>query len=267
MAKITESADTEAKFAAQGVESSHTTPEQALAYVQSEVEKWGKVVKAAGLKADFVKQSREAALRTQRPVAVADTQNYPSRDLFLVVPYPPGGANDLLGNIMAKALQDVLGRTVTIENRGGAGGTIGTGMVAKSPADGHTLLINNISLAINATLFPKLPYDVSKNLIPISIIGRQPNVLVIGPGVKANTVKELLDLARAKQGSLIYGSGGPGSSSHLAAVRLQLATQTAMTHVPNKGLGPALADLAAGKSDLIVATASTALPAIKAGKV
>lgn len=196
-----------------------------------------------------------------------DAQAYPVRPIRFVVPFPPGGGNDTVGRIIAQKLQEALGQTVLVDNRGGAGGTIGTGIVAKAQPDGYTVLINNISLAVNATLFPKLPYDTLKDLVPVSIVARQANVLVVSSGFQAKTVREFLDIARSKPGGIIYASGGQGSSSHLATERLQLATKTRMTHVPYKGLGPALTDLMGGRVEMIIATMSTALPAVKSGKV
>jgi tripartite-type tricarboxylate transporter receptor subunit TctC len=156
---------------------------------------------------------------------------------------------------------------VVVDNRGGAGGTIGTELAAKAPADGHTLLINNISLAVNATLIPKLPYDTLKDLAPVSIVGRQPNVVVIHPTVQAASVRELVDLARLKPGLINYGSGGVGTASHLATELLQLLTGTRMTHVPYKGLGPALTDLMGGRVEMIISTLASALPQIKSRKL
>jgi tripartite-type tricarboxylate transporter receptor subunit TctC len=196
----------------------------------------------------------------------ADTA-YPAREIRFVVPFPPGGGNDIVGRLVAGKLEEALGQSVLVENRGGAGGTTGTAIVAKAPADGYTLLINNISLAINATLFPRLPYDTLKSLQPVSLVGRQPNVLAVAPALKAASVGEFLKLARGRADGVIYGSGGPGSSSHLAGARLQLATGVRMTHVPYKGLAQALTDLGAARVEVVVATVSTALPHMKAGKV
>jgi tripartite-type tricarboxylate transporter receptor subunit TctC len=154
-----------------------------------------------------------------------------------------------------------------VDNRGGAGGTIGTDITAKAPPDGHTMLINNVSLAVNATLIEKLPYDTLKDLAPVSLLGRQPNVLVVHPGVAAASVTELLKLARATPGQLTYGSGGIGTASHLATELLKLMTKTDMVHVPYKGLGPALTDLMGGRLQLIISTLASALPQVKSGKL
>ena len=201
------------------------------------------------------------------PATHAAGPSYPAHEIRFIVPFPTGGGNDVVARLVADKLQNVLGRSVVVENRGGAGGTSGTEMVAKSAPDGYTLLINNISLAINATLFPKLPYDTVKSLQPVSLVGQQPNVLVVSPAIKAASVGELLKLARSQSDPLIYGSGGPGSSSHLAAARLQMAMGVRMTHVPYKGLAPVMADLAAARVDLAIATVSTALPYIIGGKI
>jgi tripartite-type tricarboxylate transporter receptor subunit TctC len=194
-------------------------------------------------------------------------QSYPTRPIRLIVPFPPGGGNDIVGRIVALRLSEALGQQVVVDNRGGAGGTIGTDITAKAPADGHTMLINNISLAVNHTLMPKLPYDTLRDLAPVTLIGRQANVVVVHPGVPAKTVSELLALARTRPGKLNYGSGGIGTASHLATEYLKLETRTDMVHVPYKGLGPALTDLVAGRLQIIISTMASALPNAKAGKL
>ena len=201
------------------------------------------------------------------PASVVFAQAYPNRPIRFIVPFPPGGGNDIVGRIIAQKLADALKQSVVVDNRGGAGGVLGTEMTAKAPADGHTMLINNISLAVNATLIPKLPYDTQRDLLPVSIIGRQPNILVVPSNHRAKTVRELLDLARAKPGGVNYGSGGVGTASHLATELLQLGTSTRMTHVPYKGLGPALVDLMGDRLDFIISTMASALPQLKAGRL
>ena len=203
---------------------------------------------------------------TLPPLALA-AQNYPSRPIRFIVPFPPGGGNDIVGRIVAQKLSESLGVVVVVDNRGGAGGTIGTDITAKAPPDGHTMLINNVSLAVNATLIEKLSYDTLRDLAPVSVLGRQPNVLVVHPGVTASSVSELLGLARAKPGQITYGSGGIGTASHLATELLKLVTRTDMVHVPYKGLGPALVDLMGGRVQLIISTLASALPQVKSGKL
>jgi tripartite-type tricarboxylate transporter receptor subunit TctC len=197
----------------------------------------------------------------------AAAQTYPSRPIRFIVPFPPGGGNDIVGRIVAQKLAEGLKQTVVVDNRGGAGGTIGTDMTAKAPPDGHTMLVNNISLAVNATLIPNLPYDTLRQLALVSIIGRQPNILVVHPASKVKSVRELLELARTKPGGVNYGSGGVGTASHLATELLQLTTRTTMTHIPYKGLGPALVDLMGGRTEFIISTMASALPHLKSGKL
>jgi len=194
-------------------------------------------------------------------------QQYPARPIRFIVPFPPGGGNDIVGRIVAQKLSEGFGVSVVVDNRGGAGGTIGTDITSKAPPDGHTLLINNISLAVNATLFQKLPYDTLRDLAPVSLLGRQPNVLVVNPSLPAGSLKELLGLARAKPGQMTYGSGGIGTASHLATEMLKLMTKVDMIHVPYKGLGPALTDLMGGQVQLIISTLASALPHLKSGRL
>jgi tripartite-type tricarboxylate transporter receptor subunit TctC len=199
------------------------------------------------------------------PAAAAE--NYPSRPIRFIVPFPPGGGNDIVGRIVAIKLGEGLGQQVVVDNRGGAGGTIGTDITAKAAPDGHTMLVNNISLAVNHTLFPKLPYDTLKDLAPVSLVGRQPNIVVVHASVAAKSMRDLIELARAKPGQVNYGSGGIGTASHLATEMLKLMTKTDMVHVPYKGLGPALVDLVGGRLHVIVSTMASALPQVKTGKI
>jgi tripartite-type tricarboxylate transporter receptor subunit TctC len=195
--------------------------------------------------------------------SLAGAQNYPARSIRFVVPFAPGGGNDILGRIVAQKLHESLGVPVVVDNRGGAGGTIGTDIVSKAPPDGYTMLINNVSLAVNVTLYSKLPYDTLKDLEPVSLAGRQPNILVVHPSLPVRSVKELLALAKAKPGQLAFASGGIGSSSHLSAELLKYMTKIDLVHVPYKGMGPALIDLVSGQTQLAMATMASALPHIR----
>jgi tripartite-type tricarboxylate transporter receptor subunit TctC len=185
----------------------------------------------------------------------------------MIVPFPPGGGNDIVGRIVAQRLGESLGQQVIVDNRGGAGGTIGSDAAAKAPPDGYTLLINNISLAVNATLYPKLPYDTLKDLAPVTLVARQPNLLVVHPSVPARSVREFLALAKSRPRQVSYGSGGVGTAGHLATELLQMMTGIQMVHVPYKGLGPALTDLMGGHVQAAVSTLASALPQVKAGKL
>lgn len=199
--------------------------------------------------------------------ASTGAQAYPSRPIRFIVPFPPGGGNDIVGRIVAQRLNEAFGLPVVVDNRGGAGGTIGTDITSKAPPDGHTMLVNNISLAVNATLFSRLPYDTVRDLAPVTLVGRQPNLLVVNPAVPAGSVRDLLALARAKPGQIVYGSGGIGTASHLSTELLKLMTRTDMVHVPYKGLGPALTDLMGGRVQLIISTMASALPQVRSGKL
>ena len=200
------------------------------------------------------------------PLAIPGTalaQAYPAKAIRFVVPFAPGGGNDILGRVIVQKLHEGFGMPVVVDNRGGAGGTIGTDIVAKSPPDGYTMLINNVSLAVNVTLYSKLPYDTLKDLEPVSLAGRQPNILVVHPSLPVKSVKELLALARSKPGALSFGSGGIGSSSHLSAELMKYLTKIDIVHVPYKGMGPALVDLVSGQIQLAMATMASALPHVR----
>lgn len=197
----------------------------------------------------------------------AQSQQYPSRAIRFVVPFAPGGANDVVGRIIAQKLSDALGQPVVVDNRGGAGGTIGADIVAKAPPDGHTLLIASVGMAVNVALYPRLPYDTLRDFAPVSLMGEQANVVVVNPSLPAKTIVELLALARAKPGQISYGSGGVGSTSHLVTVLFLMAAKADMLHVPYKGLGPALIDVIGGQLQLAVSNVSTALPHVNAGRL
>jgi tripartite-type tricarboxylate transporter receptor subunit TctC len=192
---------------------------------------------------------------------------YPTKTIRMIVPFPPGGGNDIIGRLLAQRLAESLGQQVIVDNRGGAGSTLGTDLAAKAPPDGHTLLVTNIALAVNATLYPKLPYDTLRDLAAVGQIGWQPNVLVLHPSMPAKSLRDLLGLARARPGELIYGSGGVGSAGHLATELLRMMARVQMVHVPYKGLGPALTDLAGGHVLILISTVASAMPHVKSGRI
>ncbi len=194
-------------------------------------------------------------------------QNYPSRPLRVVVPFAPGGAVDLVARTVAPKLSEALGQPVVVDNRGGAGGTIGTDIVAKARPDGHTLLVASMGVAVNAVLYPKLPYDTLKDLAPVTSLGEQPNIVVVHPSLSARSVGELVALAKAKPGQISYASGGVGSNTHLVTLLFLQMARVEMLHVPYKGLGPAVADLVGGQVQLAVSNVSTALPHVKSGRL
>jgi len=194
---------------------------------------------------------------------LAAGQSYPGKPIRFIVPFAPGGGNDILGRIVALKLNQSFGVPVVVDNRPGAGGTLGTDITAKSQPDGYTILINNLSVAVNVTLYSKLPFDPLRDLQTISLVGRQPNILVVHPTLPAKSWKELYALAKQRPGQLAFSSGGVGSSSHLAGELLKVVAGIDMVHVPYKGMGPALIDLISGQVQLSMATLASALPHIR----
>jgi tripartite-type tricarboxylate transporter receptor subunit TctC len=200
--------------------------------------------------------------------AVARAQaRWPDRPVRIVVPFTPGGTTDILARALAGELQEALGQPVVVENRGGAGGTLGSDVVARAAPDGTTLMMGHIgTLAVNPSLYRNLSFDTVTSFTPIVLAAIVPNVLVVNPRrVGATGVQELLALARARPGSLTYGSGGNGSAAHIAMVALGLATGTRFEHVPYRGTGPMMNDLVAGTIDLTMTGGPPALPPVRAG--
>jgi tripartite-type tricarboxylate transporter receptor subunit TctC len=207
-----------------------------------------------------------AALPFAAPVAWG--QDYPSKPITLVVPFVAGGTTDILGRIVAEGLGKKLGQTVVVDNRGGAGGNIGAGVVAKAAPDGYTLLMGyNGTNAINPSLYRQLSWDPVRSFDPISLVARVNNVVVVNPKLPIKTLPELVAYAKAHPGKLNYGSAGPGTIFHLAGEMLSQQTGVSMTHVPYKGAAPALTDLMGGQIDVMFTTIPTALPFIKSGQL
>lgn len=192
---------------------------------------------------------------------------YPSKPVRFIVPFAPGGGTDIVARVLAQRLNDAWGRAVIVDNRPGAGSTLGTDLAVKSPADGYTMLLSSISLAFNASLYKSLPFDPTRDLAPVTLVAIQPNMLITNPRLPALSVKELLALAKQKPGSIKYASGGNGSGPHLAAELLKMSTGVELTHVPYKGTGPALIDLLAGQVDMMIAVTASALPHVRAGRL
>jgi len=194
-------------------------------------------------------------------------ESYPSKPIRWIVPYAPGGFADIRARKMGIDLAKALGQPVVIENRAGAGGTVGTDAVAKAPADGYTIGSGNLaSMSVNVSLMKKLPYDPLKDLQPVVLIERSALILVAGPGLKANSVKELIDYARANPGKVGFGSSGVGGAHHLSGEMLKLRTGVDMVHIPYKGGAPAAADLMAGHLPVMFEMGYAAVPSIKGGK-
>jgi len=192
-------------------------------------------------------------------------QGWPSRPISIVVPFPPGGSNDLLARPLAAKLQAALGgNAVVVENRGGAGGTVGAAGVARGPADGHTLLWGHVgTLAVNPWLYPNIPYDTLRDFAPVALVATLPGVLVVHPSVGARTTEEFVALAKARPGTLEYGSAGNGSASHITMAAFCDAAGIELVHVPYRGNGPMLTDLLAGRVRCSFAGSPVVLPAAR----
>jgi tripartite-type tricarboxylate transporter receptor subunit TctC len=192
---------------------------------------------------------------------------FPERPVRLIVPYAPGAGQDITGRLLAQRLTDAWGQQVVVDNRPGAGSNIGSEIGARAPADGYTLLLANEAMAINATLTRKLAYDPLRDLAAVSLIVVHPRIFVVHPAVPATNIKELVAFARTKPGGVSYGSSGVGTGPHLAAALLASMAKVEMTHVPYKGVAPAMTDLLGGQIQLIVSTVLSAHPHIQSGKL
>lgn len=198
--------------------------------------------------------------------AIADA--YPTKPIRLIIPFAVGGSTDNLGRVLAARLSEKLGQQVVADNRPGAGGNIGTDLVAKAPADGYTLLFaTEGTLGINPSLYKKLPFDPEKDFTPIAQFASVPNILVVNPKVQAKTVQELAAYAKSKPASLNMGSAGNGTTNHLSGELFQSMTGASFTHVPYKGSGPAMADLLADQIQLMFDNLPGSLPHVKAGSL
>jgi tripartite-type tricarboxylate transporter receptor subunit TctC len=194
-------------------------------------------------------------------------QDYPSRPLRVIVPFSPGGAVDGPMRLIAQELSKQLGQAVVVENRPGAGATIGTEAVAKAPADGYTLLLASQTNAISATLYPKLSFDPIEDFAPISLIGREPGVIVVNPSVPVKTLQEFIVYVKARPGQIDYASSGNGSGQHLFAALLASMTGMKMNHIPYRGSGQATTDLLGGQVQMSIPGLAGMLGHIKAGKL
>lgn len=207
-----------------------------------------------------------AALVVIAPTAGAQG-TYPDRPIRMVVPFAPGGGSDISARVLAAGLQDALKQTIVVDNRPGAGSILGCDIVAKANPDGYTTLLGNISMAFNTALYKKLPYDVIKDFIPVTLVTDQPNILVAHPSLPAKSLKEFIALAEAQPGKLNYGSAGLGSGTHLAMEMLLMSRKLDLTHVPFKGTGPALTALLGNQISVFFSTYASALPHVKGNRL
>lgn len=194
-------------------------------------------------------------------------QQYPGKPIRLVIPFPPAGATDVIGRALGQKLSESLGQAVVIENRPGAGSTIGAEQVANAAPDGYTLLLASGSICISANLYKKLPFDPAKSFAPVSLVGHVPHMLVANPAVPANSIKELIALAKAKPGELNVASQGNGTLSHMELELFKLATGVDLAHVPYKGSSNAMTDLLSGNVSMLFDSVTSSLPMVKKGQL
>lgn len=194
-------------------------------------------------------------------------QQYPVRPIRLIAPFAPGGGTDITARILAEGLGKVLGQTVVVDNRPGAGSTLGTDLASKATPDGYTLLLGTIAMAFNAALFKQLPYNAIRDFTPISLLTEQPNILVAHPALSAKTLSDFITLARSQPGTLTYGSAGIGTGTHLAMELLLMSQKIELVHVPFRGTGPALTALLGDQISVFLSTYASALPHVKADRL
>src|SRR5882757_6863869 len=197
---------------------------------------------------------------------IATAQDYPSKPVRVIIPFPPGGINDTVGRLVATQLSTRLGKQFVVDNRGGAGGIVGTELTANAPKDGYTLLVISLAHAVNPWLY-KLPYDPIKSFTPIAILASGPNVLVVNPDLPVHSVKDLLAAAKEKPGQLQYASAGIGSFQHLGGELFKLMAGVNILHVPFKGGGPAMIDVIGGHTKVMFSSLVQTTPHIKSGKL
>jgi tripartite-type tricarboxylate transporter receptor subunit TctC len=193
--------------------------------------------------------------------------SYPAKPIRLIVPYAPGGSTDVVLRILAPRMTELLGQQVIVDNRPGAASTIGLDIVAKSPPDGYTVGANNIAYGANPTIYRKMPFDSEKDLAPVSLISIVTLVAVVHPSIPARSIKALIALAKAKPGTLTYGSAGSGSANHLATERFAHMAGIKMIHVPYKGGGPAVVSIVGGETSVLLATIPSSIQHFKTGRL
>jgi tripartite-type tricarboxylate transporter receptor subunit TctC len=207
-----------------------------------------------------------AGLLLALTTSVAAQQDYPNRPVRLIIPFPPGGSNDVVGRMIGTHLSEKLGKQVIVDNRAGAGGVVGTEIVSKAPADGYTLGVISIAHSVNPWLY-KLPYDPIKSFTPVGVMASGPNVLVVHPDLPVKSVKELIALAKQKPGELQYASAGIGTFQHLGSELFKIEAGVDILHVPFRGGGPAMVDVLGGHTKIMFSSLVQTTPHIKSGKL
>jgi tripartite-type tricarboxylate transporter receptor subunit TctC len=219
-----------------------------------------------GVRALLMKGLFAALLAVAPGVTLA--QDFPNKPIKLIVPFPPGGPNDIIARVVGQKMASILGQPVLIDNRGGAGGVLGTDAVAKASPDGYTIAITSAgALAISTSMQEKLPYDSLKDLKPVTLVATVPELLVVATSVPAKTLGELIALAKAKPGQLNFASSGPGSMPHLAGELLRISAKIDIVHVPYRGAAPAVNDLLGQQVQMVFLDLPVLLPQVSAGKV
>ena len=209
-----------------------------------------------------------AATALALATSAALAQSYPSKSIRLISPFAPGGGTDITARAIAPKLTSALGQQVIVDNRGGAGGMVGVEIASKAPPDGYTIVIGTIgNIAVNPSLYSRMPYDPQKDLVPIGQVANALNVLVVHPSLPAKTVKEFIAIAKQNPGKLNYGSSGPGATDHLAGEVFNMMAGVKMEHIPYKGGAPAMLDLVAGQVQVVFSTMATAIGAIQANRI
>jgi tripartite-type tricarboxylate transporter receptor subunit TctC len=199
-------------------------------------------------------------------IVPAGAQTYPTKPIRLILPFPPGGPSDILGRALAQKVSEQVGQQMITDNRPGAGGNLGLELTAKAPPDGYTLVLSSPLISISPSLYSKLNYDPQKDLAPVSLVAQIQNVLLVHPSVPAKSLKDFVQVARASPGKLNYGSGGVGTTTHLAPELMQSLTKIRMVHVPFKGSGLALLGLIGGQVDVLIMAVPAAQAQVEAGK-
>jgi tripartite-type tricarboxylate transporter receptor subunit TctC len=194
-------------------------------------------------------------------------QDYPTKPVRMIVPFAPGGGTDIIARLVAQALTEKWGQTVVIDNRGGGGGIVGIKLATESAPDGYTMVLCSLGVSYAPALYPKLPFDPQKDLLPISRVAQQPFIYVVTPALGVNSMKELIAMAKSKPGQIRYGSGGAGGASHLGTELLKVMTGTDMQHIPYKGTGPALNAMLGNEIQMQLIGISSVVPHLKTGRM
>ena len=199
--------------------------------------------------------------------SAAGAEGYPQRAVRMIVPYPPGGAGDIVGRLLSAKLTEALGQQVVVDNRGGGGQVIATQIAANAPPDGHTLFLASATHSVNPALRKSLPYDTLKDFTPITLVAQSPLVFIAHPSLGVSGIKDLVAAARAKPGRINYASSGPGTGGHMSVELLKSMTGIDLVHVPYKGAGPALVDLIAGQVQMMCTSPLPSMPHVKSGRL